>query len=247
METTWGRTHSLWKAIIFLTAIALGLPARGEGLKECLLSGGRTASQTSRQFIQGTREAPRNSVRSENLKWELPVIATTGVLIATTDRPIRENPRSRNVSDASDAASNYILGAEIGAAFFSYAVGCATSKDGARDAGLRALLAMGAAVGSDLAIKAATNREYPNKWNGHGEFWGGGKSFPSAHAAAAFSVAGALGRRYPSRKVRWPLYMAAASVSALRVPALRHHPSDVVIGGTLGFVIGHYLGAPHSP
>ena len=232
--------------LAILLFAALAFPANAESLKSCLLSSGTALNQSSRQFLHGSQEAPRNSVQPGNLKWELPVIATAGVLIATADQPLRRNPPSRDVSDASDAASNYLLGAEIGSAFFTYAVGCATSHDDARDTGLRALTAMAFAVSSDLAIKAASNREYPDKWNGHGRFWAGGKSFPSAHSAAAFSLAAALSRRYPSRRVRWPLYLAAASVSALRVPALKHYPSDVVIGGTLGFVIGHYLATPHS-
>src|SRR4051812_12272225 len=130
-------------AIIVLSVTALSLPAHSESLKTCLLSGGKTLHQSSESFLQGTRDTPHNFMRPSNLKWELPVIATAGVLIATADQPVREHPPSRDISDASDAASNYLLGAEVGAAFFTYAIGCANSNDHPRDAGLQAITAMG--------------------------------------------------------------------------------------------------------
>lgn len=45
-----------------------------------------TWSETS-QFGDGLKAAPRGAVRPSNLKWELPILAATGVLIAKVDRP----------------------------------------------------------------------------------------------------------------------------------------------------------------
>lgn len=63
----------------------------------------------------------------------------------------------------------------------------------------------------------------------------GDDSFPSAHAALAFSAARYLDKRYGGD---WGLYAyTAAGVTAFaRVEARKHYWKDVIAGGALGFV-----------
>jgi undecaprenyl-diphosphatase len=59
-------------------------------------------------------------------------------------------------------------------------------------------------------------------------------SFPSGHASAAMTAAGVLAENDPL----WPLYYAVgAVVASSRVYVKIHHPSDVVAGALLGFVL----------
>jgi hypothetical protein len=54
---------------------------------QCLSNGGRELRQDGSWLWQGVLEAPRNVVRTRNLKWELPIVAATGVLIGSGDTP----------------------------------------------------------------------------------------------------------------------------------------------------------------
>ncbi len=193
---------------------------------------------------QGLRVAPRDAIRPRNLKWELPMAAATGVLIAWVDQPAARHANSWGVASASGTASNILLGSEIGMAGLAYATGCATHHSQARDAGFTALASMGYALANDLALKATFNRQYPYTYDGRGEFWEGGKSFPSGHASASFGLASALAQRYANRPlVKWTAYGLAASISLLRLPAHKHFPSDIVAGATLGYIAGRYIGS----
>jgi 4-amino-4-deoxy-L-arabinose transferase-like glycosyltransferase/membrane-associated phospholipid phosphatase len=65
------------------------------------------------------------------------------------------------------------------------------------------------------------------------------QSFPSGHAATAFSLAYCLSRFYPKvRPLVWPL---AFGVGMNRVVTVRHFVSDVVAGASLGFLISHWI------
>jgi undecaprenyl-diphosphatase len=69
---------------------------------------------------------------------------------------------------------------------------------------------------------------------------GGGKSFPSSHAANHFSLAvfSAISLRHLARWV-WPLALAwAIVVSYSQVYVGVHYPLDVLCGGLLGAVVG---------
>ena len=71
--------------------------------------------------------------------------------------------------------------------------------------------------------------------------FGKGSSFPSGHAAAAFSIATVIARRY--RDHRWVPYMCygvAGLVAFSRIPDRAHFPSDVFAGAAIGYAIARY-------
>jgi len=79
-------------------------------------------------------------------------------------------------------------------------------------------------------LKASVNRERPegtdhSRWN---------SSFPSGHAAGAFSLASILSTRYPHFTV--PFYTAATAIGISRVYLGSHYPSDVIAGALIGYV-----------
>ena len=70
---------------------------------------------------------------------------------------------------------------------------------------------------------------------------GKGSSFPSGHAAGAFSIATVIARRYRDHRwVPWVAYLGAFAVSFSRVPTLAHFPSDVFLGAALGYTTARY-------
>jgi membrane-associated phospholipid phosphatase len=71
--------------------------------------------------------------------------------------------------------------------------------------------------------------------------FGKGSSFPSGHAAGAFSIATVIARRYGDHRwVPFVAYGLAALVSFSRVPDRAHYPSDVFLGAALGYMITRY-------
>ena len=91
-------------------------------------------------------------------------------------------------------------------------------------------------------LSIITNRERPNKLAGDGGFWDGGKSFPSGHAMTSWALAAAIANQYPDKKwIRITGYSVAGAISVSRVGGLNHFPSDVLIGSSLGWLIGHYV------
>jgi undecaprenyl-diphosphatase len=64
-----------------------------------------------------------------------------------------------------------------------------------------------------------------------------GSSFPSIHAAIAFSTVPVLDREFPVFKWFWILFAVGVGVS--RVYFQYHYISDVFAGALIGYVIGH--------
>jgi membrane-associated phospholipid phosphatase len=63
----------------------------------------------------------------------------------------------------------------------------------------------------------------------------------------AWSVAGVVAGEYPSKWVQLGAYSLASSVSVMRVLGQEHFPTDVLVGGAAGWLIGHYVFKKHSP
>ena len=103
----------------------------------------------------------------------------------------------------------------------------------------------------DLAVKAVTRRKRPSDvaagGDFHNTFFAGGKSpfkgssFPSGHAAGAFSVATVIASRYHNHRwVPWVMYGMATAISFSRVTTSSHFPSDVFLGAALGYTVTRY-------
>jgi membrane-associated phospholipid phosphatase len=68
-----------------------------------------------------------------------------------------------------------------------------------------------------------------------------GSSFPSAHTIAAVSIATVVSRRYSKHRwVPWAAYGLAGIIGFSRLTLLAHFPSDVFVGGALGYAIARY-------
>lgn len=194
----------------------------------------------------GIASVPRNAIRPRNLAWEIPIGVATGILIAKADRPAADRIQSKSLQDVAGRWSNVGLGIELGSSAIGWAAGCAGNHSRLGNAGFTALTAAGAAGTLDLALKLAFDRQFPYSTHSTGEFWGGGRSFPSGHAATSFAFASVIAHRYPhNRWVKWGAYALATGVSVSRYPAKKHFPSDILIGGTLGYVTGAYI-ADHT-
>jgi membrane-associated phospholipid phosphatase len=119
---------------------------------------------------------------------------------------------------------------------------------------LKGMAVEGSAVllteGATGLMKDTINRIRPN---------GGGKSMPSGHSSAAFSVAALANRNLESiplyEGVRLPLQVGnillATSVAWARVEGRNHYPSDVLVGAALGhflsaFIHDAFLGLPKN-
>ena len=95
-----------------------------------------------------------------------------------------------------------------------------------------------AAAGGHVSGAAASRlfrRERPSASEQDDSF-----SFPSTHAASAFAVAAALGRRAPQLRAR--LLVGAAVVAASRLVLGEHCATDVVAGAPLGIAVGELVG-----
>jgi PAP2 superfamily protein len=102
-------------------------------------------------------------------------------------------------------------------------------------------------------VVTGQTRERPNEGNGQGDFWPHGTrsygldgAFPSGHAAASFALARVIASEYPTKRVQPAAYAFAFAISASRVTARQHFPSDVLVGGTFGYLIGGYVVRHHA-
>lgn len=185
---------------------------------------------------------PREMVRRSNLEWEVPVAMGTAALIAAADRHASNQVTSASLQSNSSLASNVGLGVEFGVAGAAWLAGCHMHNDRLRSAGETALEAAGAAGLSVFAVKEAFKRVRPFQKNETGEFWEGGNSFPSGHAAFSFAIASVVAHRYAHRRwVKWGAYGLATAVTCARFGARQHFLSDLVVGSTIGYVTGTYL------
>jgi membrane-associated phospholipid phosphatase len=177
--------------------------------------------------------------------WLFPLTTVTGGLFLA-DRAVppalSSNP---NTLSHYRNFSNYGVYSLVGAGGGLYLWSKLSRDDHQREAGV---LAGEAAINSfavDTVFKYSFGRERPDQGRGLGNFFQHGVSFPSDHSVVAWSIASVLAHEYPGPITKILAYGVATAVSVSRVEAGEHFPSDVVVGGAVGWLIGRQVYRAH--
>jgi membrane-associated phospholipid phosphatase len=173
--------------------------------------------------------------------WLFPLAAVTGGFFAT-DRavPPALSGDLKKLNHYSNF-SNYGVYSLVGAGGGLYLWSKLSHDDHQRETGI---LAGEAAIDSfavDTTFKYAFGRERPNQGQGLGNFFQHSVSFPSDHSGVAWSIASVIAHEYPGPITQVAAYGLATAVSASRVLGKQHFPSDVVVGATIGWLIGRQI------
>ena len=192
-------------------------------------------------------------IRGDQARWLFPLAGGTAALIAT-DRYTAEDAGEFNNNSTHQAISTDVSYAGFvygvaGVAGSFYLVGRITDNPKARETGL--LVAEAAADGTIVSqvLKYIAQRPRPGSDSGHGGFFDGGSSFPSAHSTVAWAMAAVVAHEYRGHKwVAISAYGIAALVGAARFAGHEHFLSDVLVGSVIGYGIGrHVYNAHHDP
>jgi hypothetical protein len=180
-------------------------------------------------------------IRFSDTQWLVPLSGITAGLFVT-DRDFSGH-LSHNPSTIShyNTLSNGGIGALIGGAGGMWLLGHVKHNSHWSETGFLA----GEAAANSLfvveSMKYSLARERPFQGNGSGSFFQGGTSFPSEHAAAAWSVAGVIAHEYPGPLSKIAAYGLAALVDYSRIRARQHFPSDVFVGSVLGNLVAQNI------
>ncbi len=183
-----------------------------------------------------------------DLEWMLPLGAATGVLIATDHHTMTLIHGNAKNESRSSTVSNAGLATLAGAGVLAYGLGAVTHNEHARGTGILMGEALADTFAVTEAMKLISQRSRPDVNNARGLFeqeTSFHSSFPSQHAALAWTAATVFAREYPRPITQWTAYGLASLVSLSRVTAYQHFPSDVLIGAATGYLIGRYVYHAH--
>jgi membrane-associated phospholipid phosphatase len=177
--------------------------------------------------------------------WLIPAGGIAAGLFATDRDAMRKLSNSPGRLNGSRTFSNVGAVSLVGAAGGLYLWGNLSQDDHRRETGLLSGEALVNSLVVTSALKFAMGRNRPLEDNSRGRFWQNGSSFPSDHAAAAWSVASVIAHEYPGPVTKFLAYGLASAVSASRVTGKQHFPSDVVIGSAISWFIGQQVYRSH--
>lgn len=181
--------------------------------------------------------------RVSDLRWAVPFAAATAGFMAGDSWISKQIPLDK--VQTSKTFSDYGAYSLIGAGGGTFVLGHILGNDQMSESGL---LSGEAAINSTAIayfFKEITQRPRPYQANGSGTFFQGGSSFPSEHAAIAWSIASVMAHEYPSTFTKILAYGLATGISATRVTGQQHFSSDVIIGSALGWYFGRQVYRAH--
>src|SRR5215813_10410127 len=186
--------------------------------------------------------------RIQDLNWIVPIAGLTVGLINADNELSSRISNTNTLAKRSSTVSNAALAAVLGGSGGLYLLGRWHGDDHQRETGILSGEAAINALLIDEVFKLATRREFPTDDSGKGTFGRrntANSSFPSGHAIVTWSIASVFAHEYPGPLTKLLAYGLATGVSVTRVTGKKHFPSDVVVGSTLGWMIGREVYARH--
>jgi len=184
-------------------------------------------------------------MKASDLKWVVPFAGITAGLLMTDRTGSHEASRLThfNTSTFSDVGLAFAGGASVG----FYLLGWRNGNRQLRETGVLTGEAMVDALAVDEVLKYTFQRQRPIENNGAGRFFQSGSqnSFPSGHATMAFAFASVLAHEYNGWLTQALAYGGASAISLARVTGKQHFPSDIFVGGTMGYLIGRHVYRAH--
>lgn len=185
-------------------------------------------------------------IQPNDLIWIAPFAAGTGYTLtkdASIMQDLGQNPnREKHFNTASNILGIY---APLSYSAVGFIAGSINHDQHLRET---SMLVTEAGVDSLLlntGLQYAFNREDPKQGSRTGKFWPhgtktwpDGTSMPSEHCINVWSFARVVAGEYPGWRTKAIVYSMATTVSFSRVLARQHFPSDVIVGSTLGYLIG---------
>src|SRR5437016_7859681 len=200
------------------------------------------------RFIDDQRETWTSpaKLRFSDTEWVVPLSGITAGLFVTDRDFSRHMSQNPTTTSHYKTLSNAGVAALVGGAGGMWVMGHVSHNEHWSETGF---LAGEAAVNSLVAVEAfkySLRRERPEQAGGRWPFFqGSGTSFPSEHAAAAWSVAGVIAHDFPGPCTKIMAYGLASLVSVSRVRAHQHFPSDVVVGSVIGNLVAQDIYSRH--
>jgi membrane-associated phospholipid phosphatase len=185
-------------------------------------------------------------LRLSDTQWLFPLSGITAGLFVTDSDFSKHLSKNPSTISHYKTLSNAGVGALIGGSAGMWLLGHVSHNEHWSETGFRA----GEAALNSLVVvesmKYSLQRERPYQGNGSGSFFqSGGTSFPSEHAAAAWSVAGVIAHEYPGPLTKIFAYGLASLVDVSRVRAHQHFPSDVLVGSMIGNLVAQNIYSRH--
>jgi membrane-associated phospholipid phosphatase len=185
-------------------------------------------------------------IRFSDTQWLVPLSGITAGLFVTDSDFSRHLSKNPTTISHYKTLSNAGVGALIGGAGGMWLLGHVRHNEHWSETGF---LAGEAALNSLVAVEAfkySLRRQRPFQGDGSGPFFqSSGTSFPSEHAAAAWSVAGVVAHEYPGPLMKIAAYGLASLVDYSRVRGRQHFPSDVFVGSIVGNLIAQNVYSRH--
>ena len=193
--------------------------------------------------------SPFHTRKARWLNTVLPPAAGTPGLIAVDQRASDALPNTRDQiiwsKRVSTAGAIYTL---AGATAGPIVAGTLAHNPEVARVGRTGAEALASAFVVSSALKYSLGRQRPDEPGSHGHFFHGSDAFPSGHALTVWAVAAAIGHsRHTPKWLSLSCYAVATAVSLSRISARRHYPSDVLVGGVFGALIGRYVAGKNAP
>jgi membrane-associated phospholipid phosphatase len=191
-----------------------------------------------------------SGLRLKDSLWIAPTLGTFGVLLGSDRHSLARERSTPSAISTSNNLANAGLVTMIAVPGMMYVIGSWQGHSREKEAGLLSGEALINSFAILEAAKVVFARQRPNVGTGHGQFFtdAGNGSFPSTHATLSWTAAAVIVHEYPGALTQVLAYGTAAAVSISRVTGRQHFPSDVVIGGALGWFVGHQVyGKRHDP